>query len=74
MNRLVFQEDKGISEQKENKEENRTVTIWPIDKEKKKDFELGSTSTLLLKVENNECFDQIAIYTVEFTTKDQNTP
>ena len=45
-----------------------------MDKEKKKDWELDNKSTFWLKVENNECFDDIAIYTVEIPAKDKNTP
>ena len=61
------------SEEEEKVEETRRMRTRSMDKEKKDDLQLDNVSTFWMKVENNECFDDIAIYTVEIPTKDQNT-
>ena len=65
--------DEHETEKEEEKvEETRRMRTRSMDKEKKDDLQLDNVSTFWMKVENNECFDDIAIYTVEIPVKDQN--
>ena len=61
---------KSLEEQEESVEGNKRMRTQSMDK----DLQLDNVSTFWMKVENNECFDDIAIYNVEILTKDQNTP
>ena len=45
-----------------------------MDKELGKDFEQDRVSTFNITLERSECYDPIAIYTVEKLTTKQNTP
>ena len=67
-----------LPEELEDKEENRRVTRSMTEIERRdlerRNFEREQIATFWMKLENNECFDDISIYTVEVTVREHKTP
>ena len=61
-------------EEKDKKDVIEKRRTRSMENKELKDLELDSISTFWMKVENNECYDEMAIYTVEIPVKAQNTP
>ena len=60
----------GINE--EDVKEIDRMRTRSMERERRRDLELDDVSMFWLKLENTECYDDVAVYTVEIPTKDQN--
>ena len=73
---VKFDESKKERDDKEeifvDKDENEVERrkIRSMDKEKNKEMERDIVSTFWLKIENNECYNDIAVYAVEVLVKE----
>ena len=67
----VSDQDFGEGIKKKYVEEINRMRTRSMDREKKRDLELDDVSTFWLKTENNECYDEIATYTVEIPAEDK---